>query len=136
MPLLTCLSRTWAHIQDNLFPWLTEELGPLTEAHKRVVMTLELAGGGVCAVLARAAGSAAARPGGAGARLCGQGGARTADDLDADRAAHGGQAIAPAVRLGTPRTGSQRGNLLARLRGVCAERIAGPPARGADQAEL
>jgi len=44
MPLLTCLSRTWAHIQDNLFPWLTEELGPPTEAHKRVVMTLELAG--------------------------------------------------------------------------------------------
>ena len=43
MPLLTCLSRTWAHIQGNLFPWLTEELGPLTEAHKRVVMTLELA---------------------------------------------------------------------------------------------
>jgi hypothetical protein len=44
MPLLTCLSRTWAHIQGNLFPWLTEELGPLTEAHKRVMMTLELAG--------------------------------------------------------------------------------------------
>src|SRR5712691_4275637 len=44
MPLLTCLSRTWAHLQGNLFPWLTEELGPLPEAHKRVVMTLELAG--------------------------------------------------------------------------------------------
>jgi Transposase DDE domain/Transposase domain (DUF772) len=44
MPLLTCLSRTWAHIQGNLFPWLREELGPLTEAHERVVMTLELAG--------------------------------------------------------------------------------------------
>jgi Transposase DDE domain/Transposase domain (DUF772) len=44
MPLLTCLSRTWSHIQGNLFPFLTEELGPLTETHKRVVMTLELAG--------------------------------------------------------------------------------------------
>jgi Transposase DDE domain/Transposase domain (DUF772) len=44
MPLLSCLSRAWAHIQGNLFPWLTEEIGPLTEAHKRVVMTLELAG--------------------------------------------------------------------------------------------
>ena len=44
MPLLTCLSRTWAHIQGNLFPWLTEELGPLTEKHKQVVTTLELAG--------------------------------------------------------------------------------------------
>src|ERR1700732_1477169 len=44
MPLLTCLSRTWAHIQGNLFPWLTEQLGPLTEMHKQVVTTLELAG--------------------------------------------------------------------------------------------
>src|ERR1700692_5014606 len=44
MPLLTCLSRTWAHIQGNLFPWLTEQLRPLTEMHKQVVTTLELAG--------------------------------------------------------------------------------------------
>ena len=44
MPLLTCLSRTWAHIQGNLFPFLTAELGPLTETHKRVVTALELAG--------------------------------------------------------------------------------------------
>src|ERR1700674_5781729 len=44
MPALCCLSRTWAHIQDNLFPWLREELGPLTEAHKRVVTVLELSG--------------------------------------------------------------------------------------------
>jgi hypothetical protein len=44
MPLFTCLSRTWAHIQGDLFPWLTEELGPLTAAHKQVVATLELAG--------------------------------------------------------------------------------------------
>ena len=44
MPLLSCLSRTWAHIQGNLFPWLTEELGPLTETHKQVVTALEVAG--------------------------------------------------------------------------------------------
>jgi hypothetical protein len=44
MPLLNCLSRTWAHIQGNLFPWLTEELGPLTETHKQVVTVLEVAG--------------------------------------------------------------------------------------------
>src|ERR1700674_581507 len=44
MPLLTCLSRTWAHIQGNLFPFLTAELGTLTETHKRVVTALELAG--------------------------------------------------------------------------------------------
>jgi hypothetical protein len=44
MPLLSCLSRTWSHIQGNLFPWLTEELGPLTETHKQVVTVLEVAG--------------------------------------------------------------------------------------------
>src|SRR6202162_1608196 len=44
MPLLTCLSRTWAHIEGNLFPFLTAHLGPLTETHKRVVTALELAG--------------------------------------------------------------------------------------------
>src|SRR6516225_10171783 len=44
MPLLSCLSRTWSHIQGTLFPWLTEELGPLTETHKRVVPALEVAG--------------------------------------------------------------------------------------------
>src|SRR6516165_9489204 len=43
MPLRSCLSRTWSHIQGTLFPWLTEELGPLTETHKRVVTALEVA---------------------------------------------------------------------------------------------
>jgi hypothetical protein len=43
MPLLSCLSRTWSHIQGNLFPWLTEELGPLSETHKQVVVALEVA---------------------------------------------------------------------------------------------
>ena len=43
MPLLSCLSRTWSHIQGYLFPWLTEELGPLTETHKQVVTALEVA---------------------------------------------------------------------------------------------
>src|ERR1700752_2018254 len=44
MPLQTCLSRTWAHIQGNFCPWLTEELGPLTDMHKQVVTALEVAG--------------------------------------------------------------------------------------------
>ena len=43
MPLREFLSSTWDHIQDNLFPWLREELGPLTDLHKRVIVTLELA---------------------------------------------------------------------------------------------
>lgn len=44
MPLLDCLSRTWSHIQGNLFPWLNEQLGPLTEVHKQVITALEVAG--------------------------------------------------------------------------------------------
>jgi hypothetical protein len=43
MALLKCLSRTWNHIQDNLFPWLSEKLGPLTETHEKVVIALEIA---------------------------------------------------------------------------------------------
>jgi hypothetical protein len=43
MPLREFLSSTWDHIQDNLFPWLREELGPLTDLHQRVIVTLELA---------------------------------------------------------------------------------------------
>jgi hypothetical protein len=54
----------------------------------------------------------------------GQGGDGAADDPDVDRTAYGGRAIAPAVRLGTPRRAFQRSNLFARFRGVCAERIA------------
>ena len=42
MPLHEFLSNTWDHIQANLFPWLTEELGPLSDTHKRVISTLEL----------------------------------------------------------------------------------------------
>jgi Transposase DDE domain/Transposase domain (DUF772) len=42
MPLREFLSSTWGHIQGNLFPWLTEELGPLTDMHKQLILTLEL----------------------------------------------------------------------------------------------
>jgi transposase len=44
MPLLNCLSKTWSHIQGNLFPWLSEQLGPLTEMHEQVITALEVAG--------------------------------------------------------------------------------------------
>ena len=132
MPLLSCLSRTWSHIQGNLFPWLTEELGPLTETHKQVVTALEVAG--VEAFVQ-------AWPGLPGRPPC-------------DRAALARAFVAKAViglpttsmlierlkvdkqlrRLGTARRALQRSNLFARFRGVCAERVAEPRARGADQA--
>ena len=43
MPLLQQLSSSWCHIQGHLFPWLRAEVGPLTEAHERLVAVLELA---------------------------------------------------------------------------------------------
>jgi len=36
------LSQSWLRIQGSLFPWLQEELGPLTEKQQRFVMILEL----------------------------------------------------------------------------------------------
>ena len=136
MPLLSCLSRTWSHIQGNLFPWLTEELGPLTETHKQVVTALEVAGVEAFVQV---------WPGLPGRPPC-------------DRAALARAFVAKAV-IGLPTTSMlierltvdkqlrrlcgwerpgralQRSNLLARFRGVCAERVAEPLARGADQAD-
>lgn len=36
------LSQTWLTIQGSLFPWLSEELGPLTEKQQALVTTLEM----------------------------------------------------------------------------------------------
>ena len=36
------LSQAWLNIQGSLFPWLSEELGPLTEKQQELVATLEL----------------------------------------------------------------------------------------------
>jgi len=43
MPLLKLLSSTWHHIQGSLFPQLAEEVGPLTDHHKRVIVVLDVA---------------------------------------------------------------------------------------------
>ena len=43
MPLREMLSNTWTHIQGHLFPWLQEELGPLTDGHKQVITVLDVA---------------------------------------------------------------------------------------------
>ena len=37
------LSQYWQNIQGNLFPWLREELGELTEKQQQLVTTLEVA---------------------------------------------------------------------------------------------
>ena len=43
MPLREMLTSSWAQIQDGLFPWLAEELGPLMECHRRLITVLEVA---------------------------------------------------------------------------------------------
>src|SRR5208337_816584 len=42
-PLREMLSNTWTHIQGHLFPWLQEELGPLTDGHKQLITVLDVA---------------------------------------------------------------------------------------------
>jgi hypothetical protein len=44
MPLHDTLSNTWSHIQGYLFPMLREELGPLTDQHRRGIVVLDAAG--------------------------------------------------------------------------------------------
>jgi hypothetical protein len=36
------LSQTWLNIQSSLFPWLSEELGPLTGKQQELVTILEI----------------------------------------------------------------------------------------------
>lgn len=44
MPLRETLSNTWSHIQGFLFPMLEEEIGPLTDQHRRVIVVFDTAG--------------------------------------------------------------------------------------------
>jgi len=41
LSLQDTLSQYWLSFQRGLFPWLAEELGPLSERHKRLVQVLE-----------------------------------------------------------------------------------------------
>ncbi len=36
------LAQSWLNIQDTFFPWLSEELGALTQKQQELVTTLEL----------------------------------------------------------------------------------------------
>ena len=42
MSLRETISQHWLTFQHGLFPWRAEELGPLSERHKRYVQVLEL----------------------------------------------------------------------------------------------
>ena len=126
MPLRVSLSNTWSHIQGFLFPMLRDEVGPLTDKQKQVVVVLEVA---------RIEAFVQMWPG-----LLGR---PPADRHAIARAfvakavlglpqtnmliegAHRRQDAASAVWLGTPRTSAERSDLLARLRGVRRSRVAG-----------
>ena len=43
MPLRDSLSNTWSHIQGFLFPMLRDEVGPLTDKQKQVIVVIEVA---------------------------------------------------------------------------------------------
>ena len=43
MPLSEQIAASWHHIQGRLFPWLQAEVGPLSDAHKRLITVLEMA---------------------------------------------------------------------------------------------
>jgi hypothetical protein len=43
MPLSAMLSDCWRRIQGDLFPWLEEELGPLSDKHKQIITVFEVA---------------------------------------------------------------------------------------------
>lgn len=43
MSLRETLSSCWRRFQDDLFPWLREAVGPLSERHEQLIMVLELA---------------------------------------------------------------------------------------------
>jgi len=43
MPLHEALSDSWRTIQDDLFPWLEEKLGRLTDKQKQLITVLEVA---------------------------------------------------------------------------------------------
>jgi hypothetical protein len=41
---LDAMKARWSHIQGSLFPWLREEVDPITEALGRLVTTLDVIG--------------------------------------------------------------------------------------------
>ena len=41
---LDAMKARWNHIQGSLFPWLREEVDPITEALGRLVTTLDVIG--------------------------------------------------------------------------------------------
>ena len=120
LPLKETVSRHWFRFQRELFPWLDEALGPLGERYQRLVRVLELVG---VEELLPYRGGWRGRPLEDRAALAraflGEGGAGRGHDAGAGGAAEERGDPTPVVWLGEGRECAERGDLLARLWGVC-----------------
>src|SRR6202050_1337526 len=130
-PLDAMMAR-WNHIQGSLFPWLREEVDPITEALARLVTTLDVIG--LEAFVPErprtpARGSPRPRQG-----LRRQGDAGRSHYQRPDRAPRRRQVAAPHPRLGTALSSALGSHVFPRFRGVRAGRSARQDARGADRA--
>src|SRR6202142_4574870 len=128
---LDAMKARWNHIQGSLFPWLREEVDPITEALGRLVTTLDVIGLEAFAPRPRtpARGSPRSRQG-----LRRQGDAGRSHDQRPDRAPPRRQVAAPHPRLGTALASALGSHVFPRFRGVRAGRSARQDARGADPA--
>ncbi|MDE0620074.1 MAG: hypothetical protein OXH83_00245 [Bryobacterales bacterium] len=137
MSLKDAVSQCWLTFQQALFPWLVEELGPLSERHKRLVPVLEFVRVGE--LLPGTRGSGASRPQESRADLARAFLAKAVFAVPTTRAAGRAAAQRPnaalAVRLGDCPRGAQRGDLLAGLCGLCNERVGRALARGFGRAD-
>ena len=132
MSLRRILSEYWFGLQAHLFPALEEAIGPLAERYQSFVAVLEFVR--VERFLPHFIGLPGRPPEdrAALARAC-QGGVRHHHHPRPDRAACHRPAAASFVRLERGTGDPQRGDLLACLE-ARSQRVAEPPARGADRA--
>ena len=86
MSLREMLSDYWYAFQQELFPRLESELGPMGERYELFVAVLELVRVEALLPYFRGGRAAGGGPRGAGARLHSQGGVRRSDDARPDRA--------------------------------------------------
>ena len=101
MNLGSKLSDFWRRFQGELFPALSEEVGPLLETHRRFVAALDLVGvEGFVGAPGSGFGSSSGGPPRPGAGVSRQGLVGPFDDPAPDRQAQGGPGVASAVPAG------------------------------------
>ena len=125
------LSDFWGRFQGELFPALSEEVGPLLgDAPPFCSSARSRRRGRLCGGAGGRSGSSSRGPSCPCAGLSGQGGMGPSDDAAPDRQAWGGPVAAAVVRLAAPRGYPERGDLFAGVCGVCRGVPGGQDARG------